>query len=71
MLGLLALASPQDATKSSAIAPFVGEDVAAVVQVDLARWRGPESLRRILGKLADDSDVGAVAASIDGPVLSD
>ena len=74
LVALLALpASPQapDAgPKAAAVAPFVGEDVAVVVHLDLARWQAATSSRRILGKLADDADVAGVASAVDGRVAA-
>lgn len=72
LLASLALsAGPQagdGASKASMVAPFVGEDVAAVVHFDLARWQAGTSSRRVLGKLADDPELALVASSFDGRV---
>jgi prepilin-type processing-associated H-X9-DG protein len=70
---LALLASPQaadGASKAVAVAPFVGEDVAAVVQIDLAKWEVPGSSRRVLGKMLGDEDVAEVAGFLDGRVAA-
>jgi hypothetical protein len=74
LVAMLALAAspqaPDEASKAASIAPFVGEDVAVVVQVDLTRWQPSTSFRRVLGKLADDPDVAGVASAIDTRVAA-
>jgi hypothetical protein len=53
------------AARAATIAPFVGEDVFAVAQVDLNRWEVKTSLKTLLGPVGDDPDVAAVATAID------
>ena len=58
---LLTLALPAQAAdegaKAAAVAPLVGEEVALVVHIDLTKWDVQKSIRRILGKLADDPEL--------------
>jgi prepilin-type processing-associated H-X9-DG protein len=70
MAVLLAVAAPAAeqaaSTKATAIAPFLGEEVAVVVHVDLTKWDAQTFLRRVLGKLADEDDLSAGTKAIDG-----
>lgn len=60
-LALICLASPMQAPD---IGPVLGEDVAAVIQVDLARLDPPNTLRRIVGKAMDEVEVAGASRLI-------
>src|SRR4051794_6808222 len=70
LAALLTLAAPvpdpADDARAGAVAPFVGEEVAAVVHLDLTKWDARTSLRRVLGKLADDDDVSGAIKVVSG-----
>ena len=67
LLGLSATAQgPEVGKMTAAVAPFVGDEVAVAVHVNLARWDVSTSSRRLLGKLADDADVAGIAKIADG-----
>ncbi len=57
-------------TKATAIAPFVGEEDAVVVSIDLTKWDAQTFFRRVLGKLADEEDLSAGTKLIDGSVAA-
>ncbi len=57
-------------TKATAIAPFLGEEVAVVVQIDLTKWNAQTFFRRVLGKLADEDDLSAASKTVDGSVAA-
>ncbi len=65
----VAAAPPQDAAggdakAAAAIAPFLGDEVAALAHVDLSKGDVPALVSRVVGKLADEEDVkGAIAAA--------
>ena len=61
LAALLIVAQPQDA-----IAPLVGEEVAAVAHVDLTKGDVPTLVRRVAGKLTDEEDVKGAIAAADG-----
>jgi hypothetical protein len=60
---------PADA-RAAAVAPFVGEEVAVVVHIELARWDAQSFFRRVVGKLADEDDLSAGTKLIDGSVAA-
>ena len=45
--------APGEAAKPMAVASIIGEEVATVAHVDLARWNVQASARSVLGKSAD------------------
>ena len=57
-------------TKATAIAPFLGEEVAVVVHIDLTKWDAQTFFRRVLGKLADEDDLNAGTKAIDSSVAA-
>jgi len=57
-------------TKATAIAPFVGEEVAVVVYLDLTKWDAQTFFRRVLGKLAEEDDFSDATKAIDGTVAA-
>ncbi len=65
LAALMTLALPPQArdetAKAASVASFVGEEVAVVVHADLAKLDVQTSLKRTLGKAADD-------AELDGPI---
>jgi prepilin-type processing-associated H-X9-DG protein len=63
-------AEPTAGTKAAAIAPFVGEEVAAVVHIDLTKWDAQTFFRRVLGKLADEVDLSADSKAVDTAVAA-
>src|SRR4051812_11988444 len=66
LLALSATAqAPGGGSKGAAITPFLGEEVAAAIHVNLGRWEVPATSRRVLGKLADEPDVAGFAAALD------
>ncbi len=71
---LLAVAGPAAeqaaSTKARAIAPFLGEEVAVVVHIDLNKWNAQTFLRRVLGRLTDEDDLSAGTKAIDGSVAA-
>ena len=60
---------PADA-KAAAVAPFVGEEVAVVVHIELTKWDAQTFFRRVVGKLADEDDLSAATKLIDGSVAA-
>ncbi len=68
LASLLALAPPDDPGQVGGIAPVVGEDVAMVVHVDLARFDAEGLARQVAGKLADEAELAAVAGLVKGRV---
>ena len=55
---------PAGGTKAAAVAPFIGDEVAVVVHLDLTNLDVQRTVRRVLGKLADENDVsGATNAA--------
>jgi Protein of unknown function (DUF1559) len=67
LAALLLLAAPlqdPDGTKATAVAPLVGEEIAAVVRLDLTKWDAQTFVRRIAGKLADEEDVKGATTTI-------
>jgi prepilin-type processing-associated H-X9-DG protein len=60
---------PADA-RAAAVAPFVGEEVAVVVHIELARWDAQSFFRRAVSKLADEDDLSAGTKLIDGSVAA-
>jgi Protein of unknown function (DUF1559) len=71
---LLAVAVPTAeqaaSSKAMAIAPFLGEEVAVVVQIDLTKWDAQTFFRSVLGKLADEDDLSAGTKAIDRSVAA-
>ncbi len=71
---LLTVAAPTAeqaaSTKAAAIAPFVGEEVAVVVHIDLTKWDTQTFFRRVLGKLADEDDLSAGTKLVDDSVAA-
>ena len=71
---LLAVAVPTAeqaaSTQATAIAPFLGEEVAVVVHLDLTKWDAQTFFRRVLGKLADEDDLSAGTKAIDRSVAA-
>ena len=71
---LLAFAVPSAeqaaSPRATAIAPFVGEEVAVVVHVDLTKWDAQTFFRRVLGKLVDEDDLNADTKAIDSSVAA-
>src|SRR5450432_2298663 len=57
-------------TQAMAIAPFLSEEVAIVVHIDLTKWDTPTFVRRVLGKLADEDDLSAGTQAIDRSVAA-
>ena len=68
MIALSATNQAPDAGPTAAVAPFVADEVAVVARIDLAKWAGPATPRRILGKLADDPDLADLLGSFEGRV---
>jgi len=52
-------------TQAAMIAPFLGDDVGAVVHIDLSRFDAPSLLRNVAGNLVDDDELGQVAKGAD------
>ena len=71
---LLAFAVPTAeqaaSTQATAIAPFLGEEVAVVVHIDLTKWDAQTFFRRVLGKLVDEDDLNADTKAIDSSVAA-
>ena len=73
---LVAAAPPQDpaaAAKGAAVAPFVGEEVAALAHIDLMKVDAPALARRLLGNAAEaeanrEEDVHNAARAVGGIV---
>jgi prepilin-type processing-associated H-X9-DG protein len=61
--------APADAT-AAAVAPFVGEEVAVVVHIELTKWDAQTFFRRVVGKLADEDDLSSATKLIDGSVAA-
>jgi prepilin-type processing-associated H-X9-DG protein len=57
-------------TKATAIAPFVGEEVAVVVHIELTRWNTQTVFRRVLGRLVDDNGLSAGTKDIDRSIAA-
>ncbi|HKI19378.1 MAG TPA: DUF1559 domain-containing protein, partial [Isosphaeraceae bacterium] len=70
-LTVAASAADQAAGASAtAIAPFLGEETAVVVRIDLTKWDTQTFFRRVLGTLADEDDLNAGAKAVDGSVAA-
>ncbi len=68
---LLALAPPEDPPRPpDAVAPILGEDTAAVLRVDLARWDDEATARKLLGGHFDDDKVGPIARILDARAVA-
>jgi prepilin-type processing-associated H-X9-DG protein len=71
---LLAFAVPSAeqgaSTQATASAPFLGEEVAVVVHIDLTKWDAQTFFRRVLGKLVDEDDLNADTKAIDSSVAA-
>ena len=66
LLAVAAAPEPAGDAMAATVAPFLGEEVGAVVRLDLARWDTRGFARGVLGKLADEPGVApAVAAAED------
>ena len=67
VLMLLALtgagAAPPDDARTQAIAPFVGNEVAIVVRLDLARLSVEATARRLLGRFANEHEITQASQS--------
>jgi hypothetical protein len=59
------LPAQDNGNKAAAVAPFVGEEVGIVVEVDLTRVDADAFVRRFVAKVADLDDVRGVIAAID------
>ena len=72
LLLTVALPAAEQATNSQAatIAPFLGEEVAVVVHIDLTKWDAQTFFRGVLGKLADEDELSSATKSIDGTVAA-
>lgn len=71
LLSTFSLVPYQDADPAAAaIAPFLGEEVGIVVDVDLAKSDAQALARRVIAKLADEEDVRDMISAIDGTVAS-
>jgi prepilin-type processing-associated H-X9-DG protein len=57
-----------DGTKAAAIVPFVGDEVAAVLYIDLTKADAQTLARQVVGNLADEADVRGAIAAIDDTV---
>lgn len=57
-------------TQATAIAPFLGEEVAVVVHIDLTKWDTQPFFRRVLGKLADEDDLSTGTRALDSSVAA-
>jgi hypothetical protein len=55
---------------ATAIAPFLGDEVAAVVHIDLKKWGASTFFRRVLGPLADEDDLSSGFKAIDSSVAA-
>lgn len=67
---LLAVAAPAQAPAdggiAAVVAPFVGDEVVMVAHIDLTKWDGETSPRRLLGKLAEVGNVNMTAQVASG-----
>lgn len=66
----LLLTMTAQAPDASAVAPFVGDQVAVVGHLDLMKWDVKATARQLLGKPADDPDVFAGVQMLDGYVAA-
>ena len=71
---LLTVAAPTAeqaaSTKAAAIAPFVGEEVAVVVHIDLTKCDTQTFFRHVLGKLAEEDELSAGTKLVDDSVAA-
>ncbi|MDR3639669.1 MAG: DUF1559 domain-containing protein [Isosphaeraceae bacterium] len=58
--------NPAGDRSAAAIAPFLGDEVGALVHVDLARINVDATVRSVVGKLADEEDVNSAIQGIGG-----